>query len=336
MESGPQEARQEGLGEPLHAISDADCCAGSDANPPQRVGSKLQIIVLTTRLADARHYPEAGAPGHQRMGKPILAWAISRALAFVFTSCKLAAMERGLMHAGVESLASTSSPHAGRCAGLQSSASPSHRAAHFTPRCLARSKAPGQSHRAAQPLRAATVEAPAVDQNGEAPGREYKRTGSIREQAHRRGTHTVRLCVYSPILQLPCRGTGRCPPALQTPGGEQAVLCCACIMPFWTTLKKQAGCRCLQIYSIRSWVHDSACSRAYHVSCRSPAVLSAAAPLDKGHLFRAKYVPFEAVLGGDPWASEESYSLDDVIYRRAGCPQAACSHSQNSIHTVKG
>ena len=37
--------------------------------------------------------------------------------------------------------------------------------------------------------------------------------------------------------------------------------------------------------------------------------------MDKGHLFRAKYVPFEAVLGGDPWASEESYSLDDVIYR---------------------
>lgn len=43
-----------------------------------------------------------------------------------------------------------------------------------------------------------------------------------------------------------------------------------------------------------------------------------AAPLDKGHLFRAKYVPFEAVLGGDPWNSEESYSLDEVIYRAKG------------------
>ena len=43
-----------------------------------------------------------------------------------------------------------------------------------------------------------------------------------------------------------------------------------------------------------------------------------AAPLDKGHLFRAKYVPFEAVLGGDPWSSEESYSLDEVIYRAKG------------------
>lgn len=40
-----------------------------------------------------------------------------------------------------------------------------------------------------------------------------------------------------------------------------------------------------------------------------------AAPLDKGHLFRAKYVPFKAVLEGDPWNSEESYSLDEVIYR---------------------
>ncbi len=40
-----------------------------------------------------------------------------------------------------------------------------------------------------------------------------------------------------------------------------------------------------------------------------------AAPLDKGHLFRAKYVPFKAVLEGDPWNSEESYSLDDVVYR---------------------
>lgn len=40
-----------------------------------------------------------------------------------------------------------------------------------------------------------------------------------------------------------------------------------------------------------------------------------AAPLDKGHLFQAKYVPFKAVMEGDPWKSEESYSLDEVIYR---------------------
>ncbi|KAK9919067.1 hypothetical protein WJX75_009116 [Coccomyxa subellipsoidea] len=39
------------------------------------------------------------------------------------------------------------------------------------------------------------------------------------------------------------------------------------------------------------------------------------APLDKGHLFRAKYVPFKSVLEGDPWNSEESYSLDEVVYR---------------------
>lgn len=42
---------------------------------------------------------------------------------------------------------------------------------------------------------------------------------------------------------------------------------------------------------------------------------TSAAPLDKGHLFQAKYVPFKAVLEGDPWKSEESYSLDEVIYR---------------------
>ena len=40
-----------------------------------------------------------------------------------------------------------------------------------------------------------------------------------------------------------------------------------------------------------------------------------AAPLHKGHLFQAKYVPFKAVMEGDPWKSEESYSLDEVIYR---------------------
>ena len=45
------------------------------------------------------------------------------------------------------------------------------------------------------------------------------------------------------------------------------------------------------------------------------SIIPCAAPLDKGHLFQAKYVPFKAVMEGDPWKSEESYSLDEVIYR---------------------
>ena len=68
--------------------------------------------------------------------------------------------------------------------------------------------------------------------------------------------------------------------------------------------------------------------RAYHIKCEATTALILlldrqlllilyAAPLDKGHLFQAKYVPFKAVLEGDPWKSEESYSLDEVIYRSA-------------------
>jgi hypothetical protein len=43
------------------------------------------------------------------------------------------------------------------------------------------------------------------------------------------------------------------------------------------------------------------------------------APLGKGHLFNAKYVPFSTVAspGSNGKASTESYSLDEVIYRAA-------------------
>ena len=50
-------------------------------------------------------------------------------------------------------------------------------------------------------------------------------------------------------------------------------------------------------------------------SSRLKLYVVCAAPLHKGHLFQAKYVPFKAVMEGDPWKSEESYSLDEVIYR---------------------
>ncbi|KAK9826812.1 hypothetical protein WJX81_003228 [Elliptochloris bilobata] len=39
------------------------------------------------------------------------------------------------------------------------------------------------------------------------------------------------------------------------------------------------------------------------------------APLEKGHLFNARYVPFQAVASGSGRASEETYSLDEVVYR---------------------
>ena len=41
------------------------------------------------------------------------------------------------------------------------------------------------------------------------------------------------------------------------------------------------------------------------------------APLEKSHLFNARYVPFAAVEAGNGAASKETYSLDDVIYRAA-------------------
>ena len=40
-----------------------------------------------------------------------------------------------------------------------------------------------------------------------------------------------------------------------------------------------------------------------------------AAPLEKGHLFNARYVPFQAVASGTGRRSEETYSLDEVVYR---------------------
>ena len=45
----------------------------------------------------------------------------------------------------------------------------------------------------------------------------------------------------------------------------------------------------------------------------SPA--PSAAPLEKGHLFNARYVPFQAVASGTGRASDETYSLDEVVYR---------------------
>lgn len=41
------------------------------------------------------------------------------------------------------------------------------------------------------------------------------------------------------------------------------------------------------------------------------------APLEKSHLFNARYVPFAAVEKGAGAAASETYSLDDVIYRAA-------------------
>lgn len=43
--------------------------------------------------------------------------------------------------------------------------------------------------------------------------------------------------------------------------------------------------------------------------------LRPAAPLEKGHLFNARYVPFSAVALGEGRAAGEAYSLDEVVYR---------------------
>ena len=163
----------------------------------------------------------------------------------------LPAMERGLMHTGMDCLASTSSPLAGRCVGLHSSASPSQRAVPLTPRCLARSQAPGQGHRAAHTLRAATVEAPAVDQNGEGPSRDFRRTESIREQAHRRGK------VFEPSYNqgmLKCRAGafGRGPFAVQTPsGGRQVFAARDCNESYLECITRQAAAAVLAEQKVR-------------------------------------------------------------------------------------
>lgn len=50
-----------------------------------------------------------------------------------------------------------------------------------------------------------------------------------------------------------------------------------------------------------------------HAVLNQPA--PSAAPLEKGHLFNARYVPFQAVASGTGRASDETYSLDEVVYR---------------------
>ena len=94
-----------------------------------------------------------------------------------------------LMHCSMDYLRSSASPAAGSCAGLQSTSylpCPAHSRTPVAPRCIARTQSSRQNSRAAEPLRAATVEAPTVDQSGGDGTRDVKRSESIREQAHRR------------------------------------------------------------------------------------------------------------------------------------------------------
>ena len=107
-----------------------------------------------------------------------------------------------MMHCSMDCLRSSASPAAGSCAGLQSTSylpGPSHSRTPVAPRCIARSQASRQSSRGAEPLRAATVEAPTVDQSGGDGTRDMKRSESIREQAHRRSETCFRVPILSRV-----------------------------------------------------------------------------------------------------------------------------------------
>ena len=113
-----------------------------------------------------------------------------------------------MMHCNMDCLRSSASPAAGRCAGLQSTSylpGPPHSRTPVAPRCIARSQPSRQHSRgAAEPLRAATVEAPAVDQSEGDGTRDLKRSESIREQAHRRSE----TCLYV-LVHPACDQPGR-------------------------------------------------------------------------------------------------------------------------------
>lgn len=198
------------------------------------------------------------------------------------------------MNVSMDSLKWSASHSAGSSAGLHrgcSGAGPSHRGITHT-RCGAHPGAEGQSRsgRAPEPVRAATVEAPKVTEGGHA-----NKQGDIREQAHRRGIPNVHYLdidisyftfTLYPMLQLASRWAHPVAPAKE-----------ACI-----SLMRYDGSTDKKILSIL-------------MKGQLLSIIPCAAPLDKGHLFQAKYVPFKAVMEGDPWKSEESYSLDEVIYR---------------------
>lgn len=57
--------------------------------------------------------------------------------------------------------------------------------------------------------------------------------------------------------------------------------------------------------------------------------LACAAPLEKSHLFKAHFVPFEDVRHGRP--SEEAYSLDSVVYRGADGGLLDVAHDMEAL-----
>lgn len=188
----------------------------------------------------------------------------------------------------MESLRSSAALHSAGSAALQRGSSgvgPSHRVI-VHPRCSARAGADAQSRsgRAPDPVRAATIEAPNVNVS---EGRQAAKQGDIREQAHRRGTHH-QIYTSAPTMTVSAKCLAR---------KRSHVL-------GHILLRRQGFAHGRM--PIRPNSFGSSHLKLYAVC---------AAPLHKGHLFQAKYVPFKAVMEGDPWKSEESYSLDEVIYR---------------------
>ena len=118
-------------------------------------------------------------------------------------------------------------------------------------------------------------------------GRQAAKQGDIREQAHRRGMHH-QIDASAPTMTISALYLAR------NNHTASAYLYCS-----WQGLAHR------QLPSRPDGLESS----------RLKLYVTRAAPLHKGHLFQAKYVPFKAVMEGDPWQSEESYSLDEVIYR---------------------
>ena len=76
--------------------------------------------------------------------------------------------------------------------------------------------------------------------------------------------------------------------------------------------------------------HPSAAASPLFSTTYTPTPGHPTAPLEKSHLFNARFVPFSSVAAKDPRPSE-TYSLDEVIYRSSSGGLLDVSHDMEAL-----
>jgi hypothetical protein len=77
-------------------------------------------------------------------------------------------------------------------------------------------------------------------------------------------------------------------------------------------------------------VHPHPSAAASPLFSTTPPPPPPTAPLEKSHLFNARFVPFSSVAAKDPRPSE-TYSLDEVIYRSSSGGLLDVSHDMEAL-----